>query len=265
MCNTHIKWKALLKRADALGCEFIATGHYAEIYQHTNGRYVISKGLDSTKDQSYVLWGLGQEVLKRTIMPLGKYHKTEIRQMAHDMGYPELAKKSESYEICFVPDNDYRGFLKRRVDGLEASVDGGWFIDKNGKKLGKHKGYPFYTIGQRKGLEIALGKPVYVTAINPQNNTVVLGDENDLAQNDMTVTKINWVKYEGIPYHGYEAVTKIRYKDFGAASELYTADNGVSVRFFDHVKSIAPGQSAVFYEGNDVIGGGIIQRGNLVL
>ena len=118
--------------------------------------------------------------------------------MAEDYGYPELAKKSESYEICFVPDNDYRGFLKRRVEGLEEKVDGGWFVDKNGNLLGKHKGYPFYTIGQRKGLEIALGKPVYVTAIHPETNTVVLGDEKDLEQNEMTITKINWLKYDGI-------------------------------------------------------------------
>ena len=264
MCNTHIKWRALLKRADALGCEFIATGHYAQIRQHTNGRFVTSKGLDETKDQSYVLWGLDQELLSRTMMPLGGYRKTDIRQMAVDLGYPELAKKSESYEICFVPDNDYRGFLKRRVDGLEDQVNGGWFIDKTGKKLGQHKGYPFYTVGQRKGLEIALGRPAYVTAINPDNNTVVLGEEDDLDQNDMLVGKINWIKYDGIT-DGMEAITKIRYKDKGALSNLYTSDNGLRIRFYENVKSIAPGQSAVFYEGDDVIGGGVIQRGESIL
>ena len=259
MCNTHIKWRALLKRANALGCQWIATGHYAEVRQHTNGRYVISKGLDETKDQSYVLWGLDQELLSRTIMPLGKYRKSEIRQMALDMGYPELAKKSESYEICFVPDNDYRGFLKRRVDGLEERVDGGWFVDKTGKKLGKHKGYPFYTIGQRKGLEIALGKPAYVTSIDPVTNTVVLGEEDDLNRGEVEVIKINWVKYEGIT-DGMEAFAKIRYKDKGAVCNMYTTDKGITIRFYEPVKGIAPGQSAVFYEGNDVIGGGIIQK-----
>jgi tRNA-specific 2-thiouridylase len=264
MCNTHIKWRALLKRANALNCDFIATGHYATIREHTNNRYVISKGLDETKDQSYVLWGLDQELLSRTIMPLGKFKKTAIRQMAIDMGYPELAKKSESYEICFVPDNDYRGFLKRRVNGLEAKVKGGWFIDKHGKKLGQHKGYPFYTVGQRKGLEIALGKPIYVTAIHPENNTVVLGDEDDLQQNDMLVTKLNWIKYNDIT-DGIEAITKIRYKDKGALSNLYTDKNGIRIRFYENVKSIAPGQSAVFYEGDDVIGGGVIMRGELKL
>lgn len=259
MCNTHIKWRALLKRANALGCQWIATGHYAEVRQHTNGRYVISKGLDETKDQSYVLWGLDQELLARTIMPLGKYRKSEIRQMAVDMGYPELAKKNESYEICFVPDNDYRGFLKRRVDGLEERVNGGWFVDKTGKKLGKHKGYPFYTIGQRKGLEIALGKPAYVTNINPDTNTVTLGEEIDLDQSEVQVIKINWVKYDGIT-DGMEALTKIRYKDKGALSAMYNTENGLNIRFYENVKGIAPGQSAVFYEGNDVIGGGIIQK-----
>lgn len=263
MCNTHIKWRALLKRANALNCDYIATGHYANVEQHTNGRFYVTKGLDELKDQSYVLWGLDQELLSRTIMPLGIYHKTAIRQMAHDYGYPELAKKSESYEICFVPDNDYRGFLKRRVDGLEEKVQGGWFVDKTGKKLGQHKGYPFYTIGQRKGLEIALGKPVYVTAINPDTNTVVLGDESDLEQNVMMVTKINYQKYDAIT-PGMEVLTKIRYKDKGALSNLFPTENGIEVKFYDAVKSIAPGQSAVFYEGTHVIGGGIIQRGSLI-
>jgi tRNA-specific 2-thiouridylase len=261
MCNTHIKWRALLKRADALGCDFIATGHYGIIRQYDNGRYGISRGADETKDQSYVLWGLQQDLLQRTLLPLGQYRKTEIRQMAHDFGYPELAKKAESYEICFVPDNDYRGFLKNKVPGLEERVNGGNFIDKSGKVLGQHKGYPFYTIGQRKGLDIALGKPAYVTAINPENNSVVLGDEEDLDRDEMMVGKINMLKYETIT-PGMEAHTKIRYKSEGSLSNLYPGNGSVNVRFFEHVKSIAPGQSAVFYEGDDVIGGGIIMHGN---
>jgi tRNA-specific 2-thiouridylase len=182
--------------------------------------------------------------------------------MALDYGYPELAKKSESYEICFVPDNDYRGFLKRRVEGLEEQVAGGNFIDKTGKVLGKHKGYPFYTIGQRKGLDITFGKPVYVTNIIPESNTVMLGDEDDLNRQDMLVSKINWIKYEGIT-DGTETLTKIRYKDQGAMASLYNHPNGVQVKFSHYAKGIAPGQSAVFYEGDDVIGGGVIQRGQL--
>lgn len=259
MCNTHIKWRALLKRADAMDCAFIATGHYANIRQHDNDRFVISKGLDETKDQSYVLWGLQQDLLSRTILPLGKFRKTAIRQMAHDFGYPELAKKNESYEICFVPDNDYRGFLKRNVEGLETSVNGGNFIDKSGKILGKHKGYPFYTIGQRKGLDIAMGKPVFVTSINPVTNCVTLGDEEDLLQKEMLVGKLNFIKYDGIQ-DGMDAVIRIRYKDFGNNGTLHTKADGIGVTFYDAAKGIAPGQSAVFYEGDDVIGGGIIQR-----
>lgn len=258
MCNTHIKWKALLKRANAMDCDFIATGHYAKIREE-NGRHVISKGLDETKDQSYVLWGLPQDLLSRTLLPLGGYKKTAIRQMAHDFGYPELAKKSESYEICFVPDNDYRGFLKRRVDGLEEKLNGGSFVDKTGKILGKHKGYPFYTVGQRKGLDIALGKPAFVTEIIPETNTVVLGDEMDLNRTETQVGKINMIKYEYIN-EGMEATVKIRYKDKGSLATLHPNQDGVMVRFYNDAKGVAPGQSAVFYDGDDVIGGGIITR-----
>ena len=258
MCNTHIKWRALLKRANAMDCEFIATGHYAKVREE-NGRHLISKGIDETKDQSYVLWGLQQDLLGRTLLPLGGYRKTAIRQMAHDFGYPELAKKSESYEICFVPDNDYRGFLKRNGEGLEERMKGGTFVDKQGKILGQHKGYPFYTIGQRKGLDIALGKPAFVTAIDPNTNTVVLGDEEDLMKKDMHVAKMNYIKYAGIN-DGMEATIRIRYKDMGSLGTLYNNDAGIRVSFYENAKGIAPGQSAVFYEGDDVIGGGIIQR-----
>ncbi len=258
MCNTHIKWRALLKRADALNCDFIATGHYAQIKEE-NGRYFISKGLDDNKDQSYALWGLQQDLLSRTILPLGTYTKPAIRQMAHDFGYPELAKKNESYEICFVPDNDYRGFLKRKVEGLEEKVAGGNFMDTRGNVIGRHKGYPFYTVGQRKGLDIALGRPAFVTEIIPETNTVVLGEEEDLSRQEMIVKNINWMKYPGLE-ESMDAAVKIRYKDKGAPGSLETYENGVKVRFYTDVKGIAPGQSAVFYEGNDVIGGGIIQR-----
>jgi len=210
-----------------------------------------------------VLWGLQQDLLSRTLLPLGPYRKTEIRQMAHDYGYPELAKKSESYEICFVPDNDYRGFLKRKVDGLEERVAGGNFVDKHGNILGQHKGYPFYTIGQRKGLEIAFGKPVYVTRIDPESNTVVLGEEQDLEQNEMIVGKLNMIKYDTIT-PGMEALTKIRYKDKGCLSNLYPENGTMKVRFYEEVKGIAPGQSAVFYEGDDVLGGGNIYSGRMI-
>lgn len=256
LCNTHIKWDALLKRADQLNCEFIATGHYAQL-RNENGRYVISKGLDETKDQSYVLWGLSQESLKRTRFPLGGFTKTRIREMAMERGYVDLANKSESYEICFVPDNDYRGFLKRKVEGLEERVDGGLFIDANGKILGKHKGYPFYTIGQRKGLEIAVGEPLYVTQINPTDNTVTLGSVDDLKKQEMWVKNYNLIKYASLP-EDKELLTKIRYKDKGTQSFVREENGLIKVLFHQQVSAIAPGQSAVFYEGNDLVGGGFI-------
>lgn len=259
LCNTHIKWSALLKRADALDCDFIATGHYVKVREE-NSRFVLSKARDLTKDQSYVLWGLGQDCLSRSIYPLGDMLKTEVRQLAWDMGYKELSKKAESYEICFVPDNDYRGFLKRNVEGLEERVAGGDFVLADGKVVGKHKGYPFYTIGQRKGLDMAFGKPMFVTKIIPETNTVMLGEADELQQSGMLVKGINMVKYDTIPM-GMEAVTKIRYKDAGMESRLYMEGDTVSVSFDHAVTSIAPGQSAVFYEGDDVIGGGIIQSG----
>ena len=259
LCNTHIKWAALLKRADALNCDYIATGHYVKVREE-NDRFILSKAKDLTKDQSYVLWGLGQDCLSRSIYPLGDLLKTEVRQLAYDMGYKELAKKAESYEICFVPDNDYRGFLKRQIPTLEAEVEGGDFVLTDGKVVGKHKGYPFYTIGQRKGLDIALGKPMFVTNIMPDTNTVVLGESHELHQSEMTVAGLNMVKYDHIP-DGMEAVTKIRYKDPGTDSVIHAEGSGVRVKFSHSVTSIAPGQSAVIYEGDDVIAGGIIQKG----
>jgi tRNA-specific 2-thiouridylase len=257
LCNTHIKWEALLKRANQLDCEFIATGHYAQV-RNENDRFVVSKGLDENKDQSYVLWGLTQQSLARTQFPLGQFCKTEIRQMAIDMGYEELAKKSESYEICFVPDNDYRGFLKRKVEGLEERVDGGTFVTRDGTILGKHRGYPFYTVGQRKGLEIAVGEPLYVLEIQPDTNTVVLGKEDELQRKGMWVRGVNMGKYGSLS-SPLEATTKIRYKDPGTVSSIEQEGDRMKVIFNDNVKGIAPGQSAVFYEGNDVVGGGWIQ------
>ncbi len=259
LCNTHIKWSALLKRANALGCDYIATGHYVRVREE-NGRHVLSKAKDLTKDQSYVLWGLGQECLSRSLYPLGSYLKSEVRQMAFDLGYKELSKKAESYEICFVPDNDYRGFLKRTVPDLEARVNGGNFVLADGTIVGQHKGYPFYTIGQRKGLDIALGKPMFVTHILPDTNTVVLGEAQDLQQSEMLVGGLNYIKYAAVP-DGLEAVTRIRYKDAGMMSTITHEGDDLRVRFHHAVSSIAPGQSAVIYEGDDVVAGGIIQKG----
>jgi tRNA-specific 2-thiouridylase len=259
MCNTHIKWDALLRRADQLGCEFIATGHYAQIRKE-NGRHIISKGVDVLKDQSYVLWGVSQESLARTILPLGHLTKARIREMATERGFVDLVNKSESYEICFVPDNDYRGFLKRRVPELEEQVKGGNFIDTEGKIIGKHEGYPFYTVGQRKGLGKAFGYPAFVIEIRKETNEVVIGKVEDLNRTGMWVGQLNLQKYDSIPAEGIETITKVRYKDAGTAGHVEQVGNRIKVDFAFDVSGIAPGQAAVFYEGDDVVGGGWILK-----
>jgi len=257
LCNTHIKWSALLKRADKLNCDYIATGHYAHI-RNENNRYVISRGTDTHKDQSYVLWGISQQNLARTQFPMGAFHKTEIRKMAVDMGFEELANKPESYEICFIPDNDYHGFLNHRVPGLAEKVDGGNFALADGTIVGQHKGYPYYTIGQRKGV-VPMGEAFFVTQIIPETNTVVIGKEEELLGQQLTVRGLNLVKYESLPEE-IPAWIKIRYKDNGTAGMLHQLDaNHARVFFSESVKAISPGQSAVFYEGNDLLGGGWIQ------
>lgn len=260
LCNTHIKWDALLRRADQLGCQYIATGHYAQVREE-NGRYVITKGLDEGKDQSYALWGVSQESLARTIFPLGKLRKSEIRQLATDRGFMELVNKPESYEICFIPDNDYRSFLKRRVDGLEERVAGGRFVLTDGSVVGTHEGYPFYTIGQRKGLGVALGFPAYVVEIRPEANEVVLGNFDELARTATVVGRLNMGKHASLEGRGLvPAVTKVRYNHAGAASFLEEKDGKMYVYFPEPVHAIAPGQAAVFYDGLDVLGGGWIER-----
>lgn len=258
LCNTHIKWEALLKRANKLDCEFIATGHYANIRQQDSGRYVISKGKDENKDQSYVLWGVSQENLSRTKFPLGGFAKSEIRQMALDMGQEELAKKSESYEICFVPDNDYRAFLRHKVEDLDSKVSGGNFITSDGMIVGQHKGYPFYTIGQRKGLGLAFGEPMFVTRIMPESNTVMLGKAHELERSEAYVRNLNLIKYGSIIEPLTDVVTKIRYKDAGMLSTIVQEGDKMKIAFDHNVSAIAPGQSAVFYEGSDLLGGGFL-------
>ena len=258
LCNTHIKWEALLKRADMLKCKYIATGHYAQMHKK-NDRYIVSKGLDASKDQSYVLWGLKQECLKRTIFPMGKYHKDDIKKMALARGYKALAEKNESYEICFIPDNDYRGFLKRRVDGLEAKVKGGDFITTDGKKIGSHDGYPFYTIGQRK-LGVSLGSnPTYVIGIDPEKNTVIVGTKEDLEKQIMYVRDVNYLKYNKIE-DGMQLLVKVRYKHQGELATILNDGENLKVIFHKNVSGIAPGQSAVIYEGNDLVAGGFIMK-----
>jgi len=260
LCNTHIKWAALLRRADDLGCEFIATGHYARVrHDQERDRYVISKGLDRNKDQSYALWGLPQKHLKRSIFPLGIYTKPEIRTMASEYGLDRVADKPDSYEICFVPDNDYRRFLRERVPGLSEEVGGGSFVLSSGEVIGTHDGYPFYTIGQRHGLGISAGFPLYVTRIDPETNVITLGPREELLAQQLRATQINLVKYPNL-FEERPAVGKIRYKDDGAPALVWqTGDDEIRVAFTSPRRAITPGQSVVLYEGDDVLGGGWIQ------
>jgi tRNA-specific 2-thiouridylase len=261
LCNTHIKWAALLRRADDLDCEYIATGHYARVrHDEELDRYVLRRGVDRNKDQSYALWGLPQDHLARSIFPLGEYEKPEIRQMAADFGLDRVADKPDSYEICFIPDNDYGRFLRDRVDGLEEEVSGGDFVLKDGTKVGTHDGYPFYTIGQRRGLGLALGERVYVTDIDPETNTITVGPKEDLMQQTLTAHEINLVKYpefeDDRPAHGM-----IRYNDDGAGCLAWQPeDDTLKVAFAEPRRAITPGQSVVLYEGDDLLGGGWIHE-----
>ncbi|MEX1011937.1 MAG: tRNA 2-thiouridine(34) synthase MnmA [Balneolaceae bacterium] len=263
LCNTHIKWAALLKRADSLGCDHIATGHYANVREE-DGRFVISKGMDHTKDQSYALWGVRQEHLARTIFPLGSYRKTEIRRFAAEYGLLNVANKPDSYEICFIPDNDYHRFLKDRVDGLEEEVEGGLFVDRTGNVVGRHKGYPFYTIGQRRGLNLPMGYPVYVTDIDAEKNVITVGRKEELIKTTCLAGEVNMVKVDHIPEEGMDITGKIRYNDSGAPGRVRPAeDGGIEVHFPAGREAIAPGQAVVCYNGDDVVAGGWIRKVNV--
>jgi tRNA-uridine 2-sulfurtransferase len=263
LCNTHIKWAALLRRADDLGCDFIATGHYANVREE-NRRFIISKGKDHNKDQSYALWGVRQEHLSRTIFPLGGYRKTEIRQFAEDFGLLNVANKPDSYEICFIPDNNYHRFLMDSVEGLEEDVKGGKFVDMHGNVVGEHKGYPFYTIGQRRGLDLAMGRPVYVTHIDAENNVITVGDKEDLISTTCRANELNMVKYDRVPGGEMEITGKIRYNDDGAVGSMKQIDDSeIEVTFPAGREAITPGQAIVCYEGDDVVAGGWIQKVNI--
>jgi tRNA-specific 2-thiouridylase len=261
LCNTHIKWAALLRRADDLGCEWIATGHYARVrHDEALDRYVVSRGLDTNKDQSYALWGLPQPHLARSIFPLGEFTKPHIRELASDYGLSRVADKPDSYEICFIPDNDYRGFLKRREPGLEKEVAGGDFVLADGTVIGQHEGYPFYTIGQRRGLGIALGEPTYVTHIDPETNTVTVGPRDALLGQTLTARQLNFVKYPDL-FDERPVVGQIRYKDEGAPGLAWqTGDDELRVAFAEPRTAITPGQSVVLYEDADLVAGGWIHE-----
>lgn len=256
LCNSVIKWGKLVDMADELGCDYIATGHYARI-GHAEGRYFLRKGKDESKDQTYFLWRLTQENLARTIFPLGDLTKKEVRQIALQRGYERLSQKSESQEICFIPDNNYRTFLAEHVENYAEKYGPGLFVDTSGNTLGQHQGFPNYTIGQRKGLGIALGRPMFVVAINPQRNEVVLGSRDELQGSSFLAGQVNLMKYAYLP-DGFEASVKIRYRNAGIAATISCEGDRLYGKFHAPIDSVTPGQSVVLYEGADLVGGGIL-------
>ncbi len=260
LCNIKIKWEALLKKALEIGADYFSTGHYARIeFDKRSNRYLLKKGKDAKKDQSYVLWGLSQSALSRTILPIGEMTKPEVREYAGSRNL-KTSKVRESQEICFIPDDDYHRFLNEWTKDSEINVGEGEIVAKDGSVLGLHKGYPFYTIGQRKKLGIAVGKPVYVTDIEPNTNRIFVGDEEDLYDIGLTADNINIIAFKKLD-KPINVTTKIRYNDSGASSAVYPIDdNTVKIIFDSPKKSITPGQSAVFYKGDKVIGGGVIKK-----
>ena len=254
-CNRYVKWEALLERSMEIGAAFIATGHYARVMQLPNGRYTIQNSVTAAKDQTYALYNLTQEQLSRTLMPVGAYTKDEIRQIAEDHGL-EVAKKKDSMEICFIPDNDYAGFIERSVDHVPGP---GNFVDKDGNILGRHKGITHYTVGQRKGLNLAMGRPVFVTEIRPETGEVVIGDNEDVFSDRLVCGNVNWMAVDGL--HGEEktVMAKIRYSHKGAPCVIRELSDGtVECRFETPQRAITPGQAVVFYENDYVFGGGTI-------
>ena len=256
LCNDRIKWNMLINKADELNCEFIATGHYAQI-KKINGFLYIAKGSDSFKDQSYFLWRLSQEYLKRTIFPLGEYKKENVKKIAEENGFENLLDKKESYEVCFIPGDNYQKFLADRIPGIQSKLNNGDIISTDGKVLGKHRGYPFYTIGQRKGLNVAAGHPLYVIEIQPETNTIILGQKEELNKNVMWVRDFNMTGENKIA-PDMEVSVKIRYRNEGTLARIKKEGSRIKVEFIDDVSAVTPGQSAAFYKKDILIGGGII-------
>lgn len=257
-CNRYVKWESLLTKAMAIGADYIATGHYAKVTRHPEtGRYTLALSETDGKDQTYALYNLTQFQLEHTLMPLGSYEKDEIRRIARDAGLM-VADKPDSQDICFVPDRDYGTFISENTDVV---IPEGNFVDKSGNILGRHKGICNYTIGQRKGLGIALGVPAYVCSINPESNEVVLGSNEDLFKRDVLVRDFNWMAYEK-PGEGssIRAMGKIRYSQKMSPCTLTVAKDNVICEFDTPQRAVTPGQAAVFYVDGYVLGGGVIVR-----
>ena len=258
LCNSHIKWGVLLKAADELGCDYIATGHYARIAQH-RGHYYLQTAADEHKDQTYFLWMLTEENLKRTIFPLGDLTKPEVRKIAADHHFEKLAKKSESQEICFIPNNDYRSFLVEQ--GCETSP--GNFVDIEGNVLGQHPGCFNFTIGQRKGMGMAFGSPKYVTKINTETREVTVGDRDDLFCNNVYATDVRLRDEEWLR-ESPEVMARIRYKSPATEAKLILEDDfeetrRIHLHFHKPVWGVTPGQSVVLYKDGLLVGGGLIK------
>jgi tRNA-specific 2-thiouridylase len=251
-CNDRIKFDFLLSRALSLDADFIATGHYARIVGGEDGGVRLLRASDPRKDQSYVLFGLGQEQLRRLLLPLGSHPKERVRELAREAGLP-VADKPDSQEICFIPQGDYREFFRAR-----AQPTPGELVDTAGRVLGSHPGMEFFTVGQRRGLGVASAQPLYVLRLEPETGRVVVGPEEELFSCSLRAEGITWVS--GTPPEGpLEATVKIRYKAAETPATLFPDGDGVTVRFDEPQRAVTPGQAAVFYQGDEVLGGGFIQ------
>lgn len=258
-CNIKIKWQTLIEKVGELGADYIATGHYARVsFNPASQRHELWRGIDDKKDQSYALWGIRQENLARTLFPLGELTKPKVREIAKQHGL-RTAEKSESMEICFVPDDDYERFLKQAVPGLEERVSNGPLVNIEGIEVGRHRGYPFFTIGQRRGIGKGFGKPMYVAGLDVERNRVIIAEEEHLFSSELTAHSVNFISVANAG-GGLRAQVKIRYKDTGKPAVIYASGaDRVKVIFDEPQKAVTPGQSAVFYDGERVLGGGIIE------
>lgn len=253
-CNRKLKFQKLMQRAEELDIDYVVTGHYVRReYDENSGRYILKKAADNTKDQSYVLYSMTQEELAHTLFPLGELTKTRIREIANENGFLN-ANKHDSQDICFVPDGNYSAFIEKR---LGKPCEKGNFIDKNGNILGEHQGIIRYTIGQRKGLGIAFGKPMFVVDIRPETNEVVLGDNEDLFKKSLVADNINLISVESID-KPMKLKAKIRYSKAEQPATVVQKDNKFYIDFDEPQRAITKGQAVVLYDGDVVVGGGTI-------
>ena len=261
MCNPLFKERLLCEWADKTGCAWISTGHYCRLEERNGNQYIVA-GDDMTKDQSYFLWRLPQEILRRFLFPLGNYTKQEVREYLKAKGFESKAKGGESMEVCFI-EGDYRDFLRQQCPDIDTRIGPGYFVDSKGVKIGQHKGFPYYTIGQRKGLGIALGHPAHVLRINAEKNTVMLGTSDELKAEYMLVENTMITDIQEL-FTCPNLTVRIRYRSKPIPCQVLPLENDqMLVRFLGEASAIAPGQSAVFYDGLRVLGGAFIasQRG----